>query len=669
MRDGSDVEPGWILPALLPMLLALPAQGQDLTQLSLDQLFDVEVVTASRFAQKISEAPSAVTVLTADEIKTYGYRTLADLLRSMRGISVAYDRNYSYLGTRGSGRPGDFNSRVLLLVDGRRLNDGIFGQASIGTEFPVDLELIERVEYVPGPGSAIYGSNAFFGVLNIITKKGKAIGGAEGATEAASHGAYKQRVTYGARFEHGGEAVLSASAYHSGGADLYFPEFDDAASNNGVARRLDQDRYQRLFAKFNWDDLTLEAYYGKRTKGVPTASYGEQFNDPRSRSSDRYFSAAATWQSRLSPTLDLYAHVNLAQYVFQGDFAYSTDAAGLNRDIARSKTLGAELRFLERGWKNHKLIYGVELSKDTERLQQNFNLDPYLLALDADYPKRGHALYLQDEYHWSERLIVSAGLRHDHDGEGGSTNSPRLGIIYKLTPDLTGKLLYGTAFRSANAYERYYVTDAASYKSMPGLRAENIRTYEAIVEYFPASTLRAGASLFAYRLNHLISLVTDPADGLLYFTNIDAATARGIELEAEWLGPDGARLRGSASVQYARNDLSGAWLTNAPRRLVKLNYSRPLWRQARLGVEAQYTSRRATVFEGEVGAFAVVNLTMSGLQLGRHAEVSASLYNVLDKNYADPPSDEHFDNSSPPRFLQGIRQDGRSFRINLLYRF
>ena len=89
------------------------------------------------------------------KFKRYGYRTLADILRSVRGFYVTNDRNYSYLGVRGFSRPGDYNARILLLVDGHRLNDNIFGAALIGTEFPLDVDLIERVEIIRGPSSSL----------------------------------------------------------------------------------------------------------------------------------------------------------------------------------------------------------------------------------------------------------------------------------------------------------------------------------------------------------------------------------------------------------------------------------------------------------------------------------------------------------------------------------
>jgi outer membrane receptor protein involved in Fe transport len=646
------------------------AHADDLTALPLDQLLTVEIVTASKFPQKVSEAPSSVSVVTADDIKAFGYRTLADILRGMRGVYVSYDRNYSYVGTRGAGQPGDYNSRLLVLVDGQRLNDSIFGQGSVGTEFPIDIELIERVEYVPGPGSAVYGSNAFFGVINIITKKARAFKGASVGAEVASYHTRKGSLIVGKRFENGGEGMLSVSDSVSGGTDRYFPEYDDAASNHGVAIGLDTDRYKRLFAKYAFGDLTLTAFLGDRKKGVPTASFGQQFNDPRSATQDRYVGASAVFQHALSSTLELDASLYFSRYRYIGDYAYSLDAAGLNRDVGNSDVVTGDLRFLNRAYSQQKLIYGIEVADATQRRQENFNVDPHLSILDTENPTHGFAAYLHDEIEISSKLILNVGLRHDYGKETGNTNSPRLGLIYKASPDITAKLLYGTAFRAANALENYYVTDAGHYKTGPGLKPEHIKTYELVTEYFPRQDFRATASLFTYRMDNLISLASDPSDELLYYTNVNKASARGLELEAEFLGADGSRLKGSASLQFTKDGATGTRLTNSPTQLAKLNYSRPFMRQgARLGLEAQYTGKRTTVVDGQVGGFSVVNLTLSQFMLTPDLELSASLYNLLNKNFSDPPSDEHFDNSSPPRVLQSIRQDGRVLRANLVYRF
>jgi iron complex outermembrane receptor protein len=532
------------------------------------------------------------------------------------------------------------------------------------------MELIERVEYVPGPGSAIYGSNAFFGVINIITKKAKALNGITVGAELASFGTRKAAVTFGKRFDNGGEGLLSVSTIKSSGVDRYFPEYDDEASNHGVATGLDGDRSKRLFAKYSFEDLTLTAYFGERRKGIPTASFGQQFNDPRSYTRDHYLAATAAFQHALSPTMDVYASLNFARYRYSGDYAFTADAAGLNHDLSRSDVVTGDLRLLSRALTDHKLILGAETFDAIERRQDNFYVDPYSLVMSLEHPKRGYAIYVQDEIRLGDRLILNAGLRHDHDAEGGNANSPRVGLIYKLTPDVTTKALYGTAFRSANAYENYYFTGMGNNRNDPALAPERIKTYEFVAEYFPRQDFRSSATVFAYRMDKLISLETEPVEQVLYFRNLNAASAKGIELEVETLGDDGSRLKASASVQFAHDNGTGERLTNSPTQLAKLNYSRPLWTQSgRAGVEMRYTGKRSTVVGKDVGGFMVVNLTLSDIKPVKNVEISASIYNLLNKNYADPPSDEHFDNRTPARVLQSIRQDERSFRVNLAYSF
>ena len=115
--------------------------AKDLSELSFEQLVDLSidsVYSASAYAQKITEAPASVSIVTSEDIDAFGYRTLEDVLRSVRGFYVTNDRNYSYLGMRGFSRPGDYNARILLLVDGHRMNDNVFGSALLGTEFALD---------------------------------------------------------------------------------------------------------------------------------------------------------------------------------------------------------------------------------------------------------------------------------------------------------------------------------------------------------------------------------------------------------------------------------------------------------------------------------------------------------------------------------------------------
>src|ERR1043166_2395867 len=181
--------------------------GVEPTEISLEGLLKMEIPIvegASKYKQKITEAPASVTVISADEIKKYGHRTLADVLRSVPGLYVSYDRSNARLGVRGV-ISRDYNSRILLLVDGHRIKNSLSDGAPIGTEFILDVDLIERVEIIRGPGSSLYGNNAFFGVINVITRKGADMSGTgfEVSGEGGSYDSYKGRVTYGKKFKNG----------------------------------------------------------------------------------------------------------------------------------------------------------------------------------------------------------------------------------------------------------------------------------------------------------------------------------------------------------------------------------------------------------------------------------------------------------------------------------
>ena len=186
----------------LAMLTGTTAGAQSLSELSLEDLMRLDagrVFGASERSQPVTEAPSSVSFITAEDIARYGYRSLADILHGVRGLYVSDDRNFSFLGARGFGKPGDYNSRILLLVNGHRVNDNVFGQAEIGAEFGLDPATFERVEIIRGPASSLYGDSAFFAVVNVITRTGAAIDGGSVTYETGSHGTQMVRGMVGSR--------------------------------------------------------------------------------------------------------------------------------------------------------------------------------------------------------------------------------------------------------------------------------------------------------------------------------------------------------------------------------------------------------------------------------------------------------------------------------------
>ncbi|WP_165919082.1 TonB-dependent receptor plug domain-containing protein [Sulfuritortus calidifontis] len=647
------------MPALLAALawqagpVAATAAPPDLASFALEDLLNMEVFSASKFQQKASEAPSAVTVITAEEIMAYGHRTLADILKTIRGVYVSYDRNYSYVGVRGFGRPGDYNTRLLLLVDGHRVNDNVYDGGLVGSDFILDVDLIERVEFVPGPGSAIYGNNALFGVINVITKQGRQLDGAEVSAEVASHDTWKTRASYGRRLDNGLEVLLSIGRYDSQGQNLFYPEF------GGTAVGLDHDRADNFYGKFSFADFTLSLAHADRKKGVPTASYGQDFNDPRSATIDRQSFLDLQYQQRLTEQLEFTGRAYYGLYHFSGDYPYS---GVVNHDRTDGRWWGGELKFVHTAFQNHKLVFGAEYQRDGQRDQANYDLDPYAVYLDDRRRSQRWGLYLQDEYSLSERTLLSAGLRFDRSAEGHESVNPRLGLIHRWDNTTTLKALYGTAFRAPDAYELYYTAlGPPDQLANPNLRPEKIKTYELVLEKVIGSDIRLTAATYHYVIDNLIEQVTLPG-GDLMFNNIAQAKANGIELEAERRWADGSQLRASYSWQLAERE-DGTWLDNSPRHLAKLNWSQPiLGNRWRSGLELQYLGSRRTSHPGiSAGSSVVTNLTLTSSKLAKGLEVSAGIYNLFDQDCVDPGSDEH------SQAL--LHQDGRTWRLKLGYRF
>jgi iron complex outermembrane receptor protein len=628
------------------------AGSVELLDIPLQRLLALEVSSASTYPQKIHDAPSSALVVTAEDIHTYGYRTLAEVLNSMRGLYVTSDRSWSYLGVRGFSRSGDYNSRVLLLVDGIRVNDNIFNQAYLGSEFIVDIDLIEQVEFLPGPAASIYWANALLGVINVITKKAGSMLGTTLTGEAGSYQSYKGGIRYGGRFENGAELVMSAAALDSEGRDWHYREFA------GEAQGLDGEDYHKLFAKFTFNGLTLEAAHILRDKGNPTAPYGTLFNDSRYETQDDHTFASATYVTQLTDTLDMRLHFNHGIFEYEGRYPYAT-ALNLDRTYGRRDT--TEARFTSTALEKHKIVTGIEYIHDSRLDQVNFDVAPRLTYVDEKHAADKYGIYLQDEVRINERWLLNAGVRYDHYENFGGTTNPRLAVIYQPTANDSLKLIYGRAFRAPNAYELFY-GDSSPFlgqKGNPSLKPETINTYEIAWDHALNAQWHSHLRLFEYRIHDLISQGVDAADGLLVFRNREEVHTPGMEI-----GLDGhfhaIQLKSSLTYQYAHDGSTDEWLVNSPRVLAKAGLSLPLYDGWQAGTELLYTSSRRTL-AGEIGGFMLANANFSRRDLLPGLDASVGIYNLFDKDYTDP--------ADASNMQDVIRQDGRALRFKLDYRF
>jgi iron complex outermembrane receptor protein len=653
-------------------LFSLPASAYDehTGPDSIEQLLNTEVTTvtgASKYQQELANAPATVSIVTADEIRKGGYLTLADALNSVPGVFITYNRTYHSVGVQGFSPLGDYNTRILLLVDGHRLNDAIYEQAPLGRDFPVDLDLVERIEVIRGPGSSLYGTNAFLAVVNVITRSGRTLKGGEFAASGGSYNAWTGRATGGGKLKNGLDLLVSGSYLESAGRQhLYYPEY--VATNGGIAQGVDGEAVWSLLAKAGWKDLSLLVMHQHRDKEIPNAAYGAIFNDPAEKFSDISTMAGLSY-NHIFDFAEIYARLTYNRYEYYNDFPY--DNAGtysLNHDDNVAEWLGSDL-YATRNIGSHLFTAGMEHRWQFTQHLRNYNTFPgFESFMDNNHRTLIQGYYLQDEYHILDDLILSAGLRYDHYSTFGGTLNPRAAVIWKLFDSSRLRLSYGEAFRAPTAFEQYYDSASIGYKGGSNLKPEKIRTAELSYDQYIGNNLRASITGFYSHISDLLIQQPDPVDGLLVFSNRNSIESKGVELLTEGKWENGVSGRISYVYQYAKDLDSGRHVNNSPRTIVKGHLTLPIPAgKTYATIETVYTGSRTNSNNDNVAGAAVVNLTLLNRELLRGLELSSSIYNLFDTRYGHPaPSD--FVNSRGEA-LREITQDSITFRIKATYRF
>jgi outer membrane receptor for ferrienterochelin and colicins len=661
----------------LVCLLAAPlaARAQSLTDLSLEDLMQIDagqVFGASERLQPAIEAPASVSFITAQEISRYGYRTLADILRSVRGMYVTNDRNFSFIGARGFGKPGDYNSRILLLINGHRVNDNVFGQAEIGAEFGLDPATFERVEVIRGPASSLYGDSAFFAVVNVITRSGASMNGTATTVEAGNLGTQLFRASTGHRLSNGLDVMLSSTYEHSDGVrQLYFPAFDTPETNNGIAEGLDTEGVKQFYGRMTFKGLAVTSMYGTRQRDVPTASAQTLFNQQtwRQQTTDRHTMLDAYY---VRPFGDrrVTLRASYDRFSYAGTYPMAVELDGTPTAVGNTRGLGDRwsvsagitqpMRFRQ------TLRAGVEYLDNINQDQSASFLNDPEPFFEIEHSSKQQALYVQDEIKLGRWFIVNAGLRYDRYQQFDRV-TPRAALIVLPSSAQSFKYLYGNAFRAPNEYE---LNSIYFGEGVYALRPESIDTHEFVWERYINDRLRTSVSSYWYKADRLITPALDQTAFLgVSFVNQGQVRAKGLELEAQ------VRLKGeskalvSYALQNAVDQQTHDELPNSPRHVAKARISLPgPTARSFVSIEGQYLSSRATLarpsadgslITGRVSAAATANVTLVQ-PLGRAWELSGGIRNLFDNKYSDPVSDQHVQES--------VQQNGRTARIGLTWK-
>ncbi|AKJ26989.1 TonB-dependent receptor plug domain-containing protein [Caldimonas brevitalea] len=642
--------------ALLACALAAAAPGaaasDDLSLL--EQLVTLEVQSVSKYPQSTLDAPARVTVIRREEIAAKGYTTLADVLQAVPGVYTTSDRGATAIGVRGLNRPGDYNVRTLMLIDGYRANDVVFDQVMVEYDQPVLAQWIKRLEFIAGPSSSIYGGNALFGTANLVMLDGADAPGLKVEATSASFGTRRIVGQYGTVLSGGQDVFVGIAAYGSDGETLYLPSYGSPDNPSGRVAGLEDARYAALYSKYKDGPWRVTLAGSRRTKGQATAPYETEFGVDGTEYIDTTVFVDGLWDPGASGSWHPQARVSLSHYRYDGHYAYAE--AVKNVDRLEGDWLNAEYRATWRGRPNHTVVLGVEGRKVLHARLRNYDVDPPASYLDHTSRGGSAGVFVQDQYRLAERWTLTSGLRLDTVNGGGAEWSPRAALVYRPAEGQALKLMGGRAFRSGNLNERYYEDGGVTQIPNPGLDREHVNTVELSWEQALDDRTRLAASLYRYQVDGMIEMEQLP-EGVSQYRNQRSAHAEGLEVELEHARAGGLQVRGSAGLHDARSH--GARLSNSPRWLVKGSLVAPLGPHFEGALEMRAMGLRLTR-EGKVPGYVVGNATLRYKLSTRHHAL-LRVTNLGDVRYDDP--------STPALLDDRVRQPRRQIELTWQSRF
>jgi len=652
----------------------------------------ISIATGNR--QPLARAPATATVVTAEDIQAMGATDVDQALEAVPGlhVSVASNRYNSIYTIRGifSG----LNPQVLVLINGIPITNIYQGNRSqIWGGMPVAD--IARIEVIRGPGSALFGADAFAGTINIITKTAQDIQGTQAGVRAGSFN------TKDAWLLHGGKWA---------GLDIAFSL--ELHSTDGQKEIVDADAQTRLDTLFgthaslapgpvNTQRDTLDTrldlaqgdwrlrlgYQGRRDVG--SGGGISQALDPNGRGdSDRYNADLTYHNPMFTKDWDVTAQLsyfNVTQLTdlvifppgaFKGAFP---DGVIGNPDVyERHSRLG--ISALYAGFTGHQIRLGMGFNRanlykvrEVKNFSQASGPLPVPLGGLVDVtdsapfirPHSRNVLYalLQDEWSFIRDWSLTAGVRWDHYSDFGDTVNPRLALVWLTRYDLTTKFLYGRAFRAPSFAEQFAINNPVGLGN-PDLKPETINTLELLFDYRPTNDLRTNLSFFRYKTADTIRLVPDAAPATTSTVrNTGSQAGYGFEWEWDWRLNRELKLHGNYAYQHSTDDSTNHDAGNAPHHHV---YARADWKfmpEWSLTPQLNWVAGRERVVgdaRPQIDDYATVDLTLRRKQKNDPWDMAASLRNLFD-------ADARELSLAPGGIINDLPLAGRNFYLELSY--
>lgn len=658
-------------PATSTVVVAVAGQAK------LDvQLAEIEEVTAaSRVTENVEDAPSSVTIISGQELRAMGYPTVADALRGVRGVYVGNDTSYDSVGVRGFSRPGDYGSRVLVLLDGHPLNDNYAGQSYFGYDGRVDLADIDRIEIVRGPGSVVYGTGAFLGVINLVTRSRVAPTHTEAGLTAASNGVGAARAMQQVTFSPDAGLWTSVSAAHSAGADYYFKEFASDAATGGYSRGNDGFDAGNVTGRAWYKWATLQWYLNSRNKNLPSGEYGTIFGDSRLHFVDTRGTVELRLEPKISQQLEWMTRAHLDLYNFDDFLPTLVEGGGSATEYFRGQWAGVEQRFAYTPSKLLRVTVGGEFQDDFKAEQGGTSAGGvsagvttaplnYLSPINRSF--QVGAGYGSIDFTPVRQLKVTGGARYDYYSNFGGSLNPRVAVVYKPYEGGNLKAMFGKAFRAPSVYEHYYsspsqlpgdcaqVDPKTSCLSQAALKPESVYSAELELSHRFSPTLSATLAGYTNYITDIVSLVGGGTNAspnqYVNITNPIQTYGGEVELRRDWR--DGWMAAASYSYQdteYLDNETTRLRnVPNSPHHLAALKGAAPLLDRTlilatRLTFEGPVWDRYdlpTDPLQAQTNPFFIWDVVLSGEAERYGVRYNLGLYNATDQRLVVPVSRE-----------------------------
>jgi outer membrane receptor protein involved in Fe transport len=615
------------------------------------------VETAALYTQTLQEAPAHVTVISADEIRKFGYRTLSEVLANVAGFYMSSEGVLQYGGVRGFSLPGDYNTRFLVLVNGHSLTDNVSGAMYMfGQDFGVDMDLVQRIEVVRGPSSALYGSNGMLATVNILTKAPADIAGSMVSMEIGSFGEKKLLVSSSHYLGRGANLLISTSAFNTSGRTVLLPDLIDTTLTGGRTDRVGAERGYHSFAHLTWRNWSVAANFGDHHAEAPAGWFSSTFGDPGTGLRDAHNFIEGSWTRPVGRSSSLRFRLSYDQFRYRGRL--DSENSGIVYDFrnnARGDWIGTQFAFQTRLARFGMLTVGSQGSADIRSTQQSYYHDaPQDLLRNVSEPNHFYGVFVQQQWDFTRNWTAYLGLRLDDTKLQEHSVSPRLGVVYQSSPSTFYKVLYGKAFRNPSAYEQFWSPN-------PALRAEKMRTIEFVRDQRLGQRVNLTLAAFHYRLAGLIEGVTI-SDSQSQYQNVSSARATGVEVELRARPLDWMETSGSLSLLDAHwRQQRHAHLPNSPRMVSQFRTAMPLFRnKLTVGLTGRYISEREDTLGNHGRPVFNADATATTNRLHRDFDLQFGIRNLANRLVEDPVSEQHLSTWMP--------RAGRSVFLKLLWR-